>query len=372
VKSDIILIILTVICSLTYLRYLLQFKKGLIQRDENLNSTRETVSVIVAARNEEKNIHQLLTALVNQSYSQNLYEVIIADDRSVDGTADIVNHFATKWDNVKLIRIAETAVNISPKKNALDLAIKASKNDIILLTDADCIPGKYWIESMIATYSAETAMVAGFSSTRIMDWEKASCCQKFENMDFIIMFLAAAGAISSGKYFSCSGQNLSYRRNAFEQVEGFAKIKHYVSGDDVNLMQLMRRKGLKIKFAFNKHSFVKTKSAASWIKLLNQRTRWASNLKWQLKLNQEFFVYLAIVFCNTFLPLVLLFRIWYLGLGIILVRMLFEYEFLKLGCEIFKLKKNKLKFYPIWLIMQPIYILLVTILGILGFFKWKK
>jgi len=372
VDLNVILIILAFSCFVIYLRYLQIFKSGILKRDLKLNSNKKTVSVIVAARNEENNLHHLLTALVNQSYPHHLFEIIIADDGSEDKTAEIVQSFMEKWDNIKFLSVQGREGVISPKKNALSQAIKISKNEIIMLTDADCITSKYWIESMTASYDVDTSMVVGFSYTRILDWEKASLVQKYEHLDFIFMFLAAAGAISSRKYFSCSGQNLSYSRKAFEKVDGFNQIGHLISGDDVNLMQLMRRCGLKIKFAFNTHSFVKTKPVESWIQLLNQRTRWASNFKWQMNLNPEFFYYLTAVFLNTFLPVILIFKIWFLGLGLLLLRMILEYDFIKLGFKVFELKKNKLKFYPFWFIMQPFYILLVTLLGILGIFKWKK
>jgi len=335
-----ILIIVTIVSFLIYLRYLQIFRSGINNRNLDLDTEKRTVSVIIAARNEESNLHHLLTALVNQSYPADLYEIIIADDGSEDRTSEIVQSFMSKWDNIKLVSVKGREEAASPKKNALAQAIKSSTNEIILLTDADCITGKYWIQSMVASYEEDTSMLVGFSYTRIIDWEKASLVKKYEHMDFIFMFLAAAGAIVSQKYFSCSGQNLSYTRKAFEQVGGFEQISHLISGDDVNLMQLMRKAGLKIKFAFNNHSFVQTKPVESWLQLLNQRTRWASNFKWQYNLNPEFFFYLTIVFLNTFLPIVMIFKVWYLGLGILLFRMHQEHKFVKLGFDVFDLEKN--------------------------------
>jgi len=367
-----ILIIVSCISFLIYIRYLLLFQKGVKERDNDLSSKKLTVSVIVAARNEEKNIHHLLTTLINQSYNRELYEIIIADDCSEDGTAGIVADFAEKWDNIRLISVEGRGEAASPKKNALTQAIKVSRNEIILLTDADCIAGKYWIESMVASYKDDTAMVVGFSSTRVIDWKKAGLAQKYEHLDFLLMFFAAAGAISTNRYFSCSGQNLSYRKEAYEKVKGFNDIAHLISGDDVNLMQLMRREGLKIEFAYNSHSFVKTKPVKSWSELLNQRTRWASNFKWQMKLNPEFFYYLTAVFFNTYLPFILLFKLWYLGLGMIFLRMYLEFRFIRSSFSIFQQGKNKLNFYPVWFILQPVYIFTVTVRGILGIFKWKR
>lgn len=366
------LIIISCLSFLVYIRYLLLFREGLSNHDNTQNNLKEKVSVIIAARNEEKDLPHLLTALVNQSYPIELFEIIVADDGSTDRTPEIVNEFCLKWPNVRLLSVRNRETAISPKKNALEQAISLSRNPVILLTDADCLMGKHWISSRLAAYQKDTAMLAGFSETRLVNWKKAPLFQKFENFDFNLMFIAAAGAISAGKYFSCSGQNLSYRKAAFEKVGGFSKIRHLISGDDVNLMQLMRQAGLKIDFSYNHHSFVKTKPVESWQRLLNQRSRWASNFRWQFSLNPEFFLYLTAVFLNTFLPIILLFRFWYLGLGMILLRVFLEYDLIKQGYQIFQLKKNKLNFYPVWLIMQPVYILIVTFLGIFDVFRWKK
>jgi len=215
-------------------------------------------------------------------------------------------------------------------------------------------------------------MVCGFSRTRINEWNKAALPQKFEHFDFLVMMFVAAGAISSKKYFSCTGQNLAYRRTAFESVGGFERIKHLVSGDDVNLMQLFRKQNFQIKFAFSPHNFILTKPIERLSQLLNQRSRWASNMKWQIMTNPEFFVYLMSVFFLAFLPIVLLFFNWKIGMAILLVKAISDFLFIKEGFRIFPNDKKRKIFFPIWFILQPVYIFVVTFLGILNIFKWEK
>src|ERR1700733_9087265 len=60
--------------------------------DNPLFTTR--ISVLVPARNEEANIAACLNSLSGQSYSKDLYEVIVIDDHSTDRTADIVKEWA--------------------------------------------------------------------------------------------------------------------------------------------------------------------------------------------------------------------------------------------------------------------------------------
>ncbi len=363
--------VIAIVSMLIYLYYLRLFYIGLKNRNVNFVNSKPLVSVVVAARNEENNIARLLTTLVNQTYSSDKYQIIIANDDSIDGTASIVEQFSQKWNKIKLVNVTGREKAISPKKNALSQAIEIAEGEIILSTDADCLVGKYWIESMAACFD-DNEMVIGFSRTKLTDWSKADFINKFEHFDFLAMLFAAAGAISSGKYFSCSGQNIAYKKEAFNKVGGFEKIKHLISGDDVNLMQLFRKSGMKVSFAFTDHSYVYTQPIKNIGKFLSQRSRWTSNMKWQILLNPEFFVYLSSVFFITFLPIVILFDFWQLGVGILLLRVILELIFLKSGYEVFSENKKKLMFYPAWFIVQPLYIIAIAVMGGLNMFSWKK
>lgn len=366
------LIILSISGLLVYIHYALLFYRGIILRDEKRNFGRLNVSIVVAARNEEHNISSLLTSLLNQTYPLDMFEVIIANDESTDATEDIIKQFQQKWDNLKYINVLERGKAASPKKNALSQAIENATGELILLTDADCVPGKDWVESMVAHFTEDISMVVGFSKTRIVNWKKATLVQKFEYFDFNSMFFAAAGSIAQHKYFSCSGQNLAYRKDAFLKVGGFSKIRHLISGDDVNLMQLMGREGLKIRFAFSPASFMTTGGISNWGQLLNQRSRWASNMKWQFKLNPEFFFYLISVLIATFLPIIMLFIYPWLAVAMLISKWVFEIRLIKLGFKIFHLKKNRLNFYPTWVLLQPFYMIIVAVFGFFELFRWKR
>ena len=367
-----IILILSLISLFIYIYYVVIFHRGLKNRSKFYIKKFEKVSVIVAARNEEQNISNLLTILTNQSYPEDKYEIIIANDGSTDSTEEKVKYFQSKFTNIFLLNVKDRDKVISPKKNALQQAINSANGDIILLTDADCLPKTTWIESMISAFEPGIDMVVGYSRTKINDWKKSNLAQKYEFFDFVAMFIANSGAILSGRYFSCSGQNLSYRKSAFEDVGGFSKIKHIVSGDDVNLMQLFRKSGKKITMNLNSKSFVETNPVKNWKELINQRIRWASNTKWQVLLNPELFFYLISV-------LLLMLSIFYylifnlkMALSLFVVKGLTEFIFISKNRNIFIISKQRMKFFPIWEIIQPVYILIVGILGQLNLFKWKN
>ena len=355
-----------------YLYFTVLFYRGIKNRTLSQSSEMPFVSVIIAARNEENNITTILTYLNNQSYPSDRYEVIVADDDSTDKTAEKIQFFANNNQNINYLKITDRNKYNSPKKNALTKAIEKSRGEILLFTDADCFVTKNWISAMVKNFTKDVDMVCGFSRTKIDNWQKAPFYQKFEYFDFIVMYFAAAGAISSGNYFSCSGQNMGYRKKAFYDVGGFSKVSHIQSGDDVNLLQLFRMNNKKVVFSFGRQSFIYTKPISDFFSSINQRIRWASNYKYQSTLNPIFFVYLtATFFVITFIYLLPIIFFPY-GLSFILIKFISDYFFVKYSSKIFYIEKERIRFFPVWFFFQPIYVLIVTVLGVFEFFKWKK
>ena len=92
------------------------------------------ISVVIAARNEEKNILRLIKNLKSQDYDNNLYDVIIIDDHSEDNSWKILVEQASLWSNLIVLK---QDPQLSGKKMAILKGVKESNSDIILTTDAD-------------------------------------------------------------------------------------------------------------------------------------------------------------------------------------------------------------------------------------------
>lgn len=357
---------------LYYAWYERLFYMGLKRRYFHSSDRMPYVSVVVAARNEEHNIPYLLTTLLNQDYPDNLYEVIIANDESTDRTEEIVTSFQKKFSNLKLIDVKVTNKVISRKKNALSQAIAAAKGELILTTDADCLVKPTWVSGMIRYFGPGIGSVAGLSLPKIVDWKHSRFIEKYEYLDTLALFSAGAGAIGYEKVFSGSGQNFAYTHDAYLQVNGFEKINKYISGDDVLLMQLIRRAGYKIRFAFGKETHNQTRSQKSIKQFLNQRIRWASNGRVQVRLNIEFYIFLLITFLLNLTIVLSLFFFPILFLVFLLIKGTSEWFVVKQGANRFKIEHKRLNFFPIWALLQPFYIIIVGIAGQFRLFKWNK
>jgi cellulose synthase/poly-beta-1,6-N-acetylglucosamine synthase-like glycosyltransferase len=354
-----------------YMSFTFRFRRGYNHPEPLPASGKPMVSVVIAARNEENRIGALLTGLMNQSYPASRFEVIVIDDDSEDRTRIIVQEFTEKTGNIRLLRAQNRATARSPKKNALQQAIDAASGDIILTTDADCLVAQYWVESMVAQFRPGVDFVAGFSRTWITDWNKANSAQKFEHLDFFAGFAVAGGALLSGWAFTCSGQNLGFRKTGFTQVGGYSKIAHVLSGDDVHLMHLFRMAGLGITFTRNRHTLVYTRPISGWTALINQRARWASNSSRMAKTMPIFFLYLTIAFLlNIGLPYVVIVSPGW-GLALVGIKALSDYRFLRGLCATFQIESRRLRFFPVWFVVQPLYMIAAVGLGLPGLFRWQ-
>ncbi len=368
--SSRLLILLTASGLVTYVVHVIKFYFGYKNFSSNLSYKKRSVSIVVASHNEAANLPTLLTSLVNQKYPSELYEIIIADDGSTDGSEAIIRSYADMGVKLHYIRTTGRETAISPKKNAMNLAIQKAQNEIILTTDADCIVPLTWIESTVQHFTDDVSVVAGYSRTLLKNWSKASLVNKYEHFDFAATYLVLAGGYTLGKSWACIGQNLAYRKTAWEDVGGFEKIQHLITGDDVILMHLMRRAGHKVVFNFDPHSFVYTQPMPSWKELISQRARWASDMKHQFKLHPEFFFILLSMAFFYWGSIAMLFFNWKLALCFLGSRVLIELIFLNYSKATFQVSSQMMRFYPVWVVIQNFFLVFTMVLGQLNLFVW--
>ncbi len=227
------------------------------------------ISVIIPARNEEENIGKLLQALQEQTYSSSLYEVIVVNDHSTDRTASIVQQYPS----VKLLELKEDGIN-SYKKKAIETGIAAATGEMIVTTDADCVPAQDWLK-LIAAFKEEKQSV--IIAAPVVINCNSSAVQLFQAMDFMVLQGITAAAVYKKKMSMCNGANLAYERKVFYNVNGFSGIDHIASGDDMLLMyKIWKQYPDKAHYLKSKEAIVLTQPMKTWKAFFNQRIRWAS------------------------------------------------------------------------------------------------
>ncbi|MGK2862118.1 MAG: glycosyltransferase, partial [Chitinophagaceae bacterium] len=192
------------------------------------------ISVIIPARNEEENIGILLKALQEQTYPTNHFEIIVINDHSTDKTQEIVSQFP----GVKLLDLKEDAIN-SYKKKAIEIGIAAASGELIVTTDADCVPAPTWLQT-IANFKLKTK--AGFIVAPVVFDYNSSLVQTFQAVDFMILQGITAAAVYQGMHSMCNGANLAYEKKLIYDVHGCHGIDDIASGDDMLLMHKIAKK----------------------------------------------------------------------------------------------------------------------------------
>jgi cellulose synthase/poly-beta-1,6-N-acetylglucosamine synthase-like glycosyltransferase len=198
------------------------YKSSPIQNPE------EGVTVLVAAHNEYQNLKVLIPKLFEQDYPK--FDVMIVNDRSTDRTKRLLEEMMAIYPKLRSVTIKYTPSHVTPKKFALTLGIKVAKNDVILLTDADCIPNSdQWIRKMTAPVRQDGKTFAiGYSGYK----EKPSQLNRWIQFETV---LTALFYISFGLWkdpFMGIGRNLCYRKSFFMGVKAFKGIWHLEGGDD--------------------------------------------------------------------------------------------------------------------------------------------
>ncbi len=350
---------------------MLYFLSGLfrLQKTQKIQRPKEpTVSVIVAVRNEEVNIRDLLEGLSRQTYLQEKLQIIIADDRSTDKTWAIISDYINKYNNFNGVKVSKLSKTMTPKKRALANAIEKSNGEIIISTDADCRVPNTWIKSIVDTFDEGTGVVVGYSK---IDTESERFFTNYQSIDFLALMSANAGTLGWGNAWTGSGQNIAYRRSVFDEIDGFNPVAKRISGDDFYLVQAIS-KIAKAKYNTNPDGFIKTKPSENVSEFISQRIRWASNTRNLLNTDLFFLLFLFVnLFTNIILLSALLLTNYWQFLPMLFgVKFLFDSVVLFYGSKIFK-TKIKINAYLIWFFLQPIYTPMLGIFGILGKFRWK-
>jgi glycosyltransferase involved in cell wall biosynthesis len=211
---------------------LIIFSRTAFYSGKNLNSSAseraEGVTVMIAAHNEFQNLKVLIPKLFEQDYAA--FDVMIVNDRSTDRTKRLLEEYMEIYPRLRSVTIKYTPAHVTAKKYALTLGIKVAKNDVILLTDADCLPDTdQWIRKMTEPVRTQGKTFAiGFSGYEIKKGFLNSWIQ-FETL------LTALFYMSFGLWnrpFMGVGRNLCYRKSFFMEVKAFKGLWHIQGGDD--------------------------------------------------------------------------------------------------------------------------------------------
>ncbi len=268
------------------------------------------LTVVTAARNEESHLPAWWAALQAQDLAPRA--VVVADDRSTDGTAALLRRFQAEDPRLRVVSIPENeapspiAANaspdahpretgrfflfclvkkyrkniyktkknrrIAPKKHALSQAIAAAPTDNLALTDADCRPQTGWLRAVAGAFAGGADLVLGYSPYRPTGRRMLDALIAYETFHAAFLYL---GDALRGRAWMGVGRNLAYRRSWFEAQGGFDRHAGRLSGDD-DLLVAWAPAGTRVAVLLEPLSWVWSEPPAGWRAWWRQKRRHVS------------------------------------------------------------------------------------------------
>ncbi len=218
--------IVTVCFQLSY--FLFVFGKIAFLKQEPLAKNDIKISVVICAKNEAENLKRFLPSIINQEYSE--FQIVLINDASYDDTLLVMEDFASKHDNIKIVDVKNNEAFWANKKYALTLGIKAAKYQHLLFTDADCEPkSKHWIQEMSSHFDGEKTIVLGYGAYQKI---KNSFLNKLIRFETVLTAMHYLSLTKLGLPYMGVGRNLAYTKDDFFNTNGFMSHMHIKSGDD--------------------------------------------------------------------------------------------------------------------------------------------
>jgi len=227
--EDLLLYFFATLTIIQLFYYLFFFSRLAFYRPAKKNQSQQhPVSVIICARDEDENIARNLPGVLVQQYPTT-HEIIVVNDNSVDDSKFILQELKKTFKSLHIVELTQEAKLITGKKYPLSIGIKEAKHEVLLLTDADCVPAsEFWIAKMQDGYQENTEIVLGYGGYHKTKGILNKLI-RFETFHSAMQFLSFALA---GMPYMGVGRNLSYKKNLFFRNKGFSSINHIPGGDD--------------------------------------------------------------------------------------------------------------------------------------------
>lgn len=328
-------------------------------------------SVIIPFRNEAKNLPFLIESFLKLSYNKEQLELLFVDDESEDASVLVIEN-ALKNSGMDYTILTNKRYSNSPKKDAISLAVKKSKYPWIVTTDADCKVPEGWLTLLDAFIQKKDPKMVCMP---VLFEKDASLVKQFQFFDGLSLQVVSMAGFGNRKPLLSNGANLAYKKNVFFDVAGYIDNDQYTSGDDIFLMEKIRRLyPKKIKYLKNASATVTTQCVDNWKEVLQQRIRWASKTKYQKNTAVEILGSIILLSNITFLVCILGFFLFPLKAAIflyfILLKIVLDSIIVWMSAKFFKLKLNVL-FLVLSLLLYPFILIWVIAGSFFGDYQWK-
>lgn len=333
---------------------------------QKLNSNLPFVSVLVAARNEEKDLPDLLSSFEKLDYPADRLQFLFADDQSSDRTSEILEVWCAAAPNRETHTIlpSQTSLyNENGKANALAILEERATGYFYFFTDADCAVNPTWIREGVSCFEGNVGIVIGITQVKAVTW-----MEKSQEIDWWLTLGFVKMATDFNIETTGLGNNMVISKEAYQQSGGFKRLPFCLT-EDLEISRAIQREGFRIAHQVSPQMLAMTNPETGFRDLMSQRKRWMNGVMtlpiyWKFMLALQFFYFVALVVQIVLEPAV--------GLSLGLVKIALQGIFLTRFSS-----KAGVKISWAYLLVFDFYNFNTTVLTILYYFwpsktKWKS
>lgn len=233
-----------------------------------------TVSILVAARNEERTVLDCLRAIDQLDYPKDQLQILIGNDASTDRTAEVAQVFMRDKPAFRLITITEQWPNLNGKANVLAQLARQATGEFLFTTDADARVSPTWIRAMLQQFDVKRIgqpVVGVVNGCTIILGN--SIWARVQSVECVLAFGLIALAADFRIPLTGVGNNMAFRREAYERVGGFERLPFSVV-EDYTLFQAIVREGYPFAHRLDPDTLVAMLPPRTLGAYLQQRKRW--------------------------------------------------------------------------------------------------
>ena len=257
------------------------FRRLAFYKKQEKNTSYEPVSVIICARDAYEYLLDLIPVALSQDYPE--YELVIVNDCSQDQTEEYLKDLARNNPKINIVNLTQSLNFFQGKKFPLSMGIKSAKYDLLLLTDADCVPSSdQWIKEMVSSYENNTEIVIAYGPY----FERKGLLNKLIRFDTLYIAMQYLSLALAKKPYMGVGRNLSYRKSTFMKNKGFTSHYNIPSGDDdLFISQVATSKNTKV--CIDSVNRVESEPKRSWGTWIRQKKRhYSTGVKYKPQTNR--------------------------------------------------------------------------------------
>ena len=203
------------------------YMRAVVKGELQTSVSQPPVSIIISVRKLNVDLSKFLSTILEQDYPE--FEVIVVTDGISSADDETITRLKNQYTNLYSTHVPEDTRNISRKKLALTLGIKASKYEKLLFTEPDSLARtNSWIFSMVRHFSEKKTIVLGFSAVENAN----SFSQKFMAYDYLFSNLQMISLALFNRPYAGTGRNMAYSKDHFIEQKGYIKHRILKRGED--------------------------------------------------------------------------------------------------------------------------------------------